>query len=203
MGTAFLYRGLARGRMSVVAPVSGVGTALIPVVVGVAGGGVPTLVASLGIVLALPAIHLVAKVQDEGAGRGGLLDGTLAGVGFGLMFTALAQADEAAGLYPLAASQATSVVGVVATAVVLRQAWVPRERGAWRGLLLGPFGATAAGLFVLASQQGLLAIVSVVSSLYPAGTVVLAALVLHERVRRGQALGLALAAVAVSLVALG
>lgn len=68
--------------------------------------------------------------------------------------------------------------------------------------MMGPLGATAQGAFLFATQQGLLSVVSVISALYPASTVLLAAVVLRERILRWQAVGLVFAAVAVTLVAL-
>jgi drug/metabolite transporter (DMT)-like permease len=203
-GAAFLYRGLASARMSVVAPLSGVGTALIPVAVGLATGDRPSSLTIVGLVLAFPAIALISRVADDSAAhRSGVLDGVLAGIGFGLLFTCLGQVGDEGGLYPLAMSQATSVLSIVVTAVVLRQSWIPRERAAWNAALMGPLGAVAQGAFFYATQHGLLSVVSVISSLYPAGTVLLAAVVLRERVQRWQGVGLLAAALAVTMVALG
>ncbi len=114
-GTAFLYRGLSSGRMGVVAPVSGVGAAMVPVAVGVLTGERPALLVWLGIALALPGIWLVAREPATGPGPlgAGLTDGILAGLGFGSLFAALAQVHEGAGLLPLALNQ------VVAGAVVI------------------------------------------------------------------------------------
>lgn len=203
IGTAFLYRGLSTARMGVVAPLSAVACALLPVVVGLATGDRPALLAWLGIVVAFPAIALVSRVVDEDpAHRSGVADGFLAGIGFGLLFVGLGQVRAEAGLYPLVLTQLVSVGGVVLTAVTLRQTWVPRGRAPWWALLMGPLGATATVAFLRASQEGLLSLVAVISSLYPAGTVVLATVVLRERIHAWQAVGLVLAAVAVSLVAL-
>lgn len=207
IGTAFLYRGLSTGRMSVVAPLSAVVCALLPVAVGLLSGERPTALALTGVVVAFPAIALVSRVVEDdveaaAAHRGGVLDGLLAGVGFGLMFAALGQVREEAGLWPLALAQAASALTVVLLAVALRQAWVPRDRLAWRAVAMGPLGATATGAFLLATHEGLLTVVSVISSLYPATTVLLATIVLRERIERWQAVGLALAAAAVTLVAL-
>lgn len=203
-GAAFLYRGLSTARMGVVAPISAIGTALIPVVAGVATGDRPSTTVVIGIVLAFPAIALVSRVVDADPGhRGGVVDGVLAGLGFGLLFVCLGQVGDDAGLMPLALSQLASIVAVIVTAIVLRQAWVPRDQAAWRALAMGPLGATAQGAFLYASQHGLLSVVSVISSLYPASTVLLAAVVLREKILRWQALGLITAAVAVALVAAG
>ena len=213
IGAAFLYRGLASGRMSVVAPISALGSAIVPVAVGLVTGDRPTPLAWLGIVFAFPAIYLISRVErraaadDDSSGREatdrGIIDGVLAGLGFGSMFAMLGQVGSDAGLYPLALMQVTSVLSVIAVATALRQAWVPRERLAWRALMMGPLGATATGAFLYATHSGMLTIVSVVAALYPALTVLLATIILREHIHRAQAIGLVLAAAAVSLVAAG
>lgn len=208
VGAAFLYRGLAGGRMSVVAPLSAVVCALLPVAVGLLTGDRPSLLALAGIVVAFPAIALVSRVVEEDAAaqaahRGGVVDGMLAGLGFGVLFVALGQVREDAGLWPLALAQGAAVVTVVLLALALREAWVPRDRLAWRALLMGPLGATATTAFLLATREGLLSVVSVITSLYPATTVLLATLVLKERIQAWQGVGLVLAGVAVTFVALG
>lgn len=213
VGAGFLYRGLAAGRMGVVAPVSAVGAAVVPVVVGAVAGERLALMVWTGIVLALPGIWLVSssgpELPDDGTGparetvAAGVLDGVLAGLGFGVLFAALGQVPEKAGLWPLALAQAVSVPTVVVLAVVLRASWVPREREAWWALLAGPLGAGAVVAFLLATQTGLLSVAAVLSSLYPATTVLLASLVLKERIHRAQGVGLGLCAVAIGLVAGG
>jgi drug/metabolite transporter (DMT)-like permease len=203
-GVAFLYRGLASARMGVVAPLSAVFTALIPVVVGLATGDRPSMLAVLGVVCAFPAIVLISRVADDNpAHHGGVVDGILAGVGFGLLFTFLGQIDGDAGLYPLVVSQFASVIGVIVTATMLREAWLPRERAPWNAVVMGPLGATAQGAFMYATHHGLLSIVSVIASLYPASTVLLAAILLREKIHGWQGIGLVFAALAVGLVAAG
>ncbi|AXT86153.1 EamA family transporter [Aeromicrobium sp. A1-2] len=203
-GVAFLYRGLSTARMGVVAPLSAIGTALIPVAVGLSTGDRPSPLALVGVVCAFPAIALISRVVDDNpAHRGGVIDGILAGIGFGTLFTFLGQVGDEAGLYPLALSQLTSIGAVIVTATVLRQAWVPRSRRAWAAVVMGPLGATAQGAFLFATHHGLLSIVSVISSLYPASTVLLAAVLLREKIHRWQGVGLAFAALAVTLVAAG
>ncbi len=208
VGTAFLYRGLAAGRMGVVAPISGVGAALVPLVVGLATGERPGLLAWLGITAALPAIWLVAREAGPrevspaaGPAAAGVLDGVLAGLGFGVLFAALAQIPEESGFLPLALNQVVGAVVVAAVATAVRQAWVPRELTAYAGLLSGTLGAAATALFLVATQTGFLTVAAVITSLYPAFTVLLAALLLRERVHRDQAVGLLLCAVAVGLIA--
>ena len=205
VGTAFLYRGLAAGRMGVVAPVSGVGAAVVPLVVGLATGERPGVLAGLGILAALPAIWLVAREpsgSDTPAASGaGLVDGVLAGLGFGVLFAALGQIPEESGFLPLALNSVVGAAVVAAVAAVLTQPWVPREPAAYVGLLSGALGSAATGLFLVATQTGYLTVAAVITSLYPAFTVLLAAVLLRERIHRDQALGLALCALAVGLIA--
>jgi drug/metabolite transporter (DMT)-like permease len=206
LGTAFLYRGLSSGRMGVVAPVSGVGAALLPVVVGLVSGERPGPVVWMGMLVALPAIWLVASepaVTETAGPRSGLSDGVLAGLGFGTLFAALAQIPEESGFLPLAFNQLVAAVLIAVVAGALRSAWVPRERAAYAGVISGSLGALATGLFLIATHEGYLTVSAVIVSLYPAFTVLLAFSVLREHVHRIQGLGLALCAVAVALVAGG
>jgi drug/metabolite transporter (DMT)-like permease len=206
-GTAFLYRGLASGRMGVVAPLSAVGAALVPVVVGVATGDRPPLLTWVGIGCAVPAIWLVSTSTDApGAGTRfgeGVVDGGLAGLGFGLMFSALGQVPESAGLWPLAAAEVTSVIAVVVLAAAMRQAWLPRDPRASWGVAVGALAAAATIAFLFATQAGMLAVAAVLASLYPVFTVLLAATLLRERIHGPQAIGLGLAVVAIAFVAAG
>jgi len=209
LGTAFLYRGFASGRMGVVAPVSGVGAAVVPVAVGLLTGERPGSLVWVGIVAALPGIWLVAREPGNRAITGGpaastgFVDGILAGLGFGSLFAALAQVPDSAGFLPLALNQLVAGGVVVLAAALLRAPWVPRSRAAASGVVTGVLGTTATGAFLLATQQGLLTVTSVLASLYPAVTVLLAATVLREHVHRAQAAGLLLCGLAVALVAAG
>jgi len=224
VGAGFLYRGLASGQMSVVAPVSAVGAALVPALAGTLSGERPSVVMWLGVVCALPGIWLVSDSPDEPSGErrtddpalrtaapsgrraplsAGVVDGVLAGLGFGVLFAALGQIPERAGLWPLATAQAMSVPAVILLAAGLRATWRPRGRTVWWALLAGPLGAAATGAFLLASQSGFLTIAGVLASLYPATTIILAALLLHERLHRAQGVGLALCGLAIVLVASG
>lgn len=208
-GTAFLYRGLSSGRMGVVAPVSAVGAVLVPVAVGLATGERPGVVVWLGIVAAVPGIWLVSRepttedVTDAPASGSGVVDGVLAGLGFGSLFAALAQIPEEAGFAPLALNQLVAAGTIVAVAVALRQSFVPRQPAAAFGVVSGALGALATGAFMVAAQSGYLTVTAVLASLYPAFTVLLAATVLREHIHRGQAIGLALCAAVVGLVAGG
>jgi drug/metabolite transporter (DMT)-like permease len=204
-GTAFLYRGLSSGRMGVVAPVSGVGAAVIPVVVGVVLGERPAALVWVGIVIALPAIWLVARepTGPSVASPGGLVDGGLAGLGFGFLFVAFGQISNDAGLRPLVVNQVVAAAVIALVASLLRQPWRPSRPAVLGGVLAGSLSAVATVCFLLATREGLLSVTSVLTSLYPAFTVALAAIVLREHVHRAQAAGLLLCAMAVMLVAAG
>ncbi len=209
IGTAFLYRGLSSGRMGVVAPVSAVGAAVVPVVVGVVTGERPAPVVWVGILAALPGIWLVSRgpATEDLAGarprRTGVADGLMAGLGFGGLFAALAQVPAEAGFLPLAVNQLVAGAAVVAVAVGLRATWAPRQRAAGWGAVSGVLGAVATGAFMVSAQGGDLTVTAVLASLYPAFTVLLAATVLREHVHRAQAVGLVLCCLAVALVAAG
>ena len=197
VGTVFLYRGLARGRMGVVAPVSGVGAALVPVFVGVSLGERLGTLTWIGVLVALPGIYFVSREVADGTDRswGGIADGALAGLGFGLLFVALAQVPESAGVLPLAANQGVGAVLTVTVAGLFRQPWVPRDRAGRR--------AVGWGAVLLASHSADLAVVGVLASLYPAVTVLFAATVLGEPFRPSQGLGLLVCGASVGLVAVG
>ncbi len=203
-GAGFLYRGFALGRMGVVAPVSAVGAALLPVLVGVLTGERPALLTWFGVVCAFPAIWLVSRPDEPAArpGGDGLLDGVLAGLGFGLLFAALDPVREEAGFGPLVLTQSVAVVATAVLAVALSAPWVP-GRSSLPALWVGLLSAAATVCFLLATQTGLLTVAAVLTSLYPALTVLLAALILKEGIGRVQAVGLTLAAAAVALVAAG
>ena len=208
LGGAFLYRGLAAGRMGVVAPVSGVGAAVLPVAVALLTGERPGALVWVGIAAALPGIWLVSRepTGPEGPGRlaDGLVDGVLAGMGFGLLFAAIGQVPEVAGYWPLAVTQSVALVSVMVTASLLGDSWRPRtplEVGG--GVVAGAMATVAALCFLLATQTGLMTVAAVLTALYPAVTVLLAALLLRERMQAGQAVGLALCMLCVALVSAG
>jgi uncharacterized membrane protein len=209
LGVGFLFRGFSQGRMSVVAPLSAVGAALLPVAIGLLAGERLSFVVAVAVVLALPGIWLVAAGEGDrhqpaaaGAGARALLDGGLAGAGFGVLFTALAQLSDGSGFWPLTLVQAASTVVAAGMATALGQPWVP-DRTAWRAAPSGPLSTVALVSFQLATGAGLLTVSAVLASLYPAATILMAMVVLGERIRRSQSLGLLLCGVTVALVALG
>jgi drug/metabolite transporter (DMT)-like permease len=205
-GVMLLYAGLAAGPMSVVAPLTAVCSAVVPVGAGLLAGERPAPLAGLGALLALVAVALVSRepagvdAEVRVTGRAILL-ALLAGVFFGLYFVMLAAAGDDTGLWPLVTNRVVGSVVVVVAALVLGQLALP-GRGAW---LL----ATSAGLldvvanvaYLLAARAGLLALVAVLTALYPAATVLLARVVLAERTSLVQRLGLVLAGASIALIA--
>lgn len=207
-GTAVLYRGLAVGRMSVVAALSGVVAAVVPAVVGILLGETLPAAVLAGIALAIPAIGLVCWHRGEaGAGGRGVAHGIVAGLAFALLFIALDRAGTASGAWPLVSGQAVAVLIVVPFAWYNTRgarAWRASIRPAiWPCVAAGLLGGAAGLLFLAATGGGALAIVAVITSLYPAATILLARVVLGERFELPQAIGLAAAAVAVALIGAG
>lgn len=208
LGVAFLYRGLSRGRMGVVAPISGTGAALVPVVVGIAGGEQPSALVWVGIALAFPAIYLIPQAEvieeaDRKARPSAAGDGIVAGLGFGVEFALIGQIGEDAGFLPLTLMQVVVGGTIALAAIALRQPLLPRGPGKLPVYAFGLLGMAATVLFQLATRQGLLTVVAVIVSLYPASTVGMAAAFLGERIGRLQIIGLAFAAAAVALIAIG
>ncbi len=208
LGTLALYRGLAVARMTVVATLSGVLTAMIPVIVGVALGNRLSAEAAAGIVIAVPAILLVSRQPESRRGvgdAGGGLFGVVAGLGFGLLFVALDRAGTRSGAWPLVAGQTVSVLALAPFALtVLRgRSAAPGASALLLAVVTGVLSGLANLLFLAATGRGELAIVAVLSALYPAATVLLARALLGERWTRTQVMGLAGAVIAVVLVSSG
>ena len=207
-GTLVLYRGLARGQMSVVGPVSAVGAAVFPVLAGVVLGERPGLLAAFGVLVALPAIVLVAGGGSLRArlGRGllggGVLEGVGAGLAFGILFIGLAQAGRNAGLWPVASEQTGTLLPVLLVAVKTRVPLRIPVRAAGLPVLAGASGMAATLAYFYATHFSMLAVAAVIVSLYPGATVLLARVVLHERFSLAQRAGLGLCALAVAAIAL-
>lgn len=205
-GLVVFYRAMAGGVMSVIAPVTSVCAAAVPVLAGLALGERLGVATAVGIALALVAVVLVASEGGLRALRDvrpAVLGPPLfAGLMFGLFFVLLHRTGPGAGLWPLVAARVVSVLLVGALLLLRRQA-LRFPRAAVVPLVLAGVGDMAGNsLFLLASQRGDLSITGVLASLYPASTVLLAQLVLRERLAASQAAGLATAAAAVVLIAL-
>lgn len=207
LGLVVFYTAMTRGLISLVAPVTAVTGAVVPVVYALGSGERPRAVAVVGIVLAVAAIALVSLAPDADAspsapstGVGALPLAFAAGVLFGLFYVCLARVHEDAGMWPVAISRATSAVVVVALALVVTRGVAVARDVVPRIALIGALEVGAAVTLLLALQRGPIAVASVLASLYPITTTFLAALVLHERLRGLQLAGVALALIAVALI---
>ena len=217
-GVVVFYRALSAGAMTVVAPITSVTSAAIPVVVGLVQGERPSPVALTGVVCALVAIALVSLAPPR-AGTVSVVTGRLtgmavaSGVGFALFFVLLARANLAApggdaGLWPIASAQvaALAVCGVLVLVARGRDrragtaaVWPHGRPLAWT-CVAGPFDMSANALFLVATRYGDLSLVAPLAALYPVTTVLLALAVDSERLRALQVVGLVLALVALLLV---
>lgn len=196
VGMAFLYRGLAKGDMSVVVPVSAVGGVALPVLVSVAVlGERPTVLAWAGILAPLPALWLVART-DGGDKPPALGDALVASVGIAVQYLALAQAG--GGLWPVVVGRAAAALAVLPMA----RRRIP-SRVTAGAAACGAAAAVALVCYLLATRLALDVVAVVLSSLYPAIPVLLGITVLRERLSRWQSVGLAASAAAVVLLVLG
>jgi uncharacterized membrane protein len=208
VGVALLYRALAGGTMSVVAPITALLAAIVPVLGGVVAGEQPPALASIGIAVALGAIFLITRDGDVGADHGGdLAPATVrllavgAGLAFGVFFLLLAGAGDDAGLWPILGTRLASVSMFAVVAAAMRTTLRYPRAHVYPIVAAGLLDMAANTLYLLATQRGLVAIVAVLTSLYPASTIALAQVVLHERLERPQVAGLGLAALAATLIA--
>ncbi|MEV3973352.1 EamA family transporter [Streptomyces sp. NPDC050698] len=203
-GTAmrFLNRGLSRGDMSVVVPVSAVTGVALSVLCGVLVlGDRPGAVAWLGIAVTVPALWCVAGGRS-GAGKG-TADGLIASAGVAVQYLALGQAGPGSGLWPVAAGRVAAVLVLLPDAARhARRLRLPPVRCV-QAVLVGAGAALGLVLYLLAVQRQLLAVAVVLASLYPALPVVLGLVLLHERISRRQAGGLVGAGIATVLLTLG
>ena len=215
LGLIIFYVGLATGPMSVVAPVSGLVSTVLPVTVALAWGERPGVAVYAGALLCLVAIVLASSAGDTGTSRGpgrpgrrpgrAIGYGVASGTAFGLFFLLIRNAGQSGAVWPVAAGRIGELVAVLATALVLRRGL--RARGVDGRLLLA---AASAGVidvianicYVAATRTGMFGLAVVMASLYPGMTVLLARVVLGERLRWIQRAGLALAALGILLIAI-
>jgi drug/metabolite transporter (DMT)-like permease len=202
-GLVLFYRALATGVMSVVAPTTAVTSAALPVVFGLATGERPAFWALVGVALALCSVLLVSQDRstERRGSRASVLTALAAGAGFGGFFILLAMAPDDAGLWPLVGARVSSITTVVLLALVTRRALRPGPGSLHIIVAAGVLDMAANVLYLLAQQDGLLSLVAVLVSLYPASTLLLARQVLGERLRGIQVAGVACALGAVALIA--
>ena len=210
LGLIIFYIGLAAGPMSVVAPVSGLVSTVLPVAVALADGERPGAVVYAGALLCLVAIVLASSAGQTSAaqrharpGRA-IAYGIAAGLAFGLFFLLIRNAGQTGELWPVAAARIGELAVVLTAAAVLRRRLRLRRAGGW--LLLAAAGAGVIDVvanicYVAATRTGMFGLAVVLASLYPGITVLLARVVLGERLRWVQRAGLGLAALGILLVA--
>jgi drug/metabolite transporter (DMT)-like permease len=202
------YRALAIGTMSIVAPVSSTGAAL-PVIVGIATGDRPSAVQVAGIVAAVAGVVLASRELEDHrptaavSARASIGLALIAALGFGTFFIGMKSGADASVPWALLAARAASVAAVLVAVAALH---VPLPRAPRRLgpiVLVGLLDAGANGLYAAAATEGLLSVVAVLGALYPVSTVLLARVVLGERVRRVQEAGIVAALAGVALIAAG
>ena len=219
LGAFALYLGFRHAAFSVAAPLSAVAAAGFSVLAGLLYGERPTTLALTGIVLALPAIVGVSvsaggeeeeEAAEEGAATGthagrpaaGVVLGLLAGVGFALLFIGLDRAGSGSGLWPVVAATVGEFAAALVAAAAVRSFTLCGGRARLLAVITGVAGASGTILFFLATHQGFLAVTAVLTSLYPAVTIVLARTVLGERLTALRLGGLVTAGACVTLIAL-
>jgi drug/metabolite transporter (DMT)-like permease len=204
VGVALLYSALAQAPMNIISPVTAVMSAVVPVLGGVVQGERPHLLAWAGIGFGLIAVVMISRQPvDHPHGPIGwrpLAMAVVAGIGFGSYFICLARSDHDSGMWPVVISRACSAILILP--LVLTGGRLQRLGPSLLGLaaVAGALDATANVAFLLASRHGLLSLSGVITALYPAGTVLLAVLILKEHTGKLQRAGLGLAAAAVVLL---
>jgi drug/metabolite transporter (DMT)-like permease len=218
-GVMVLYKALALGGMGLTAAVSGVLAAVLPVLWAFSTEGLPRIPQLAGIVLAGVAIWMIARAPGSPSSKQAILLGAAAGASFGFLFILLKLAGSGGVLWPLAWSRlASATLAAIVTWIGARRIGTPggaevgakldaRPKLLWPGwavlgliAIAGIFDASGNTFYTIATRLGRLDIAAVLSSLYPASTILLAAVLLKERTTRSQAAGMALALVAVVLI---
>ena len=200
VGLLALYRALAIGRMGLAAPVSGVLSAAVPVVAGGLLEGMPGRWRIAGFILALVGVWLVAGSEDTPVRIRDLGLPTAAGLGFGCFIIIIGRASGAGVFWPLVAARLASLSLLLAVATLTHQPRFPERAHVVVVATSGLGDAAGNALLVLAAHTGRLDVAAVLSSLYPASTVLLAWLILHERVGRWQLVGVLAALSAIVLI---
>jgi drug/metabolite transporter (DMT)-like permease len=206
IGLAALYRALAVGSMSVVAPISAT-AAVVPVVFGVLTGERPSPAQGVGIVLAVAGVVLASRPRRvDGRGRA-VAEGAglalVAALAFGLLLVALGEASEGDALWATLGMRVASFSLLVVTALVLRPSFELDERDLPVLVLIGVLDTAGNALFALATTESLLSLVAVLGQLYPVVTVLLARILLGERISPGQGAGVLGAFAGVALITAG
>jgi len=203
-GLMLLYRGYAVARMGVVAPLSSVLLAIVPIVWDLLHGVTPSSWASIGMALGLVALVLTSYTPGgKGSARQGALLGIASGVAFGVAFTLMGEVTKASGLSPVIAQRGTGFALLVLIAGVRRDPFFAAGTGLRRAVVAGVLGLVAIGALQMAFQRGETGPVSVASSQFATVAVILSVTFNGERMRWWQGIGVGTTAVAVALIAAG
>lgn len=206
LGLLAIYAGYARARVGIAAPIAGVGAAAIPVVVdSFSGGESLSVITVVGVGIGLVAIALTSMGASGGRGTvvASLAFGAAGALGLGLLLTGLAQAGEDSGLWPLVAARAGGGLLLLVGLVVAGEQLAVERSTLPLVVAIGVLVTGANGMFLAASRVGSTTVAAVVTSMFPAVTVLWAWKVFGERLRSVQIAGIALALVAVALIASG
>lgn len=203
-GLMFLYHGYSVARMGVVAPLSSVLLATVPVLWDLINGIRPSLVSGIGMALGALALALTSYTRGgSGSTTKGAMLGLASGMAFGIAFTVLGQVSEEAGLAPSIVQRATGVGLLIAIGVVRQEKFIAEGLALSRGVIAGVFGLMGIAALQLAFRKGDAGPVSVASSQFATVAVVLSVLFNRERMRWWQAIGVGSTALAVALIAAG
>jgi drug/metabolite transporter (DMT)-like permease len=197
---AIFYRALSLGRMGLTAPVAAVLGAAIPTIFGMVTQGMPGAMHIVGFVVAAVGIWLISRTEDQ-SGLEGIGLAALAGVGFAGFYLCISQAKDGSALWLAVFSRAGALVVTALIVLLQRNFREITAAGVQLGLLAGCLDVSGTALFVRASQSGRLDSAVVLTSLYPAVTVLLARLILHEHFTRWKAVGMFAALLAVPMIA--
>jgi drug/metabolite transporter (DMT)-like permease len=200
LGLTAFYRALAIGRMGITAPITAVLAASLPVIFSAFTQGLPGPLQLNGFVLALLSVALVSRPERASGQPEGLGLALLAGLGFGGFLILIGQVSAHAIFWPLASARITSLLFMIVFVRIRGEQMLPKKSVFPLILLAGSLDVAGNVFFILAAHAGRLDVASILSSLYPAVTVLLAAIILRERVSRIQAIGISLALGAILLI---
>ncbi len=211
-GLGMFYEAMGRGAFGPVASITSVVSGGIPVVVGLLLGERPSMTVLVGVYVAVVAIWLIAgektKPEETKGSRSALALAVGAGTFFGGYFVLLSRAGGESGLWPLVAGRVAATLALGLTILVIGYgkadaSWLPPTPSLKLAAIAGVLDASANALYFYASRNGLLSVVAVIASMYPASTILLARVALHETVNRRRLAGMAAGLAAVSIIARG
>ena len=202
IGLFAFYRAMAIGQMGIAAPIAAVLSAAIPVVVGSFTQGLPDGLHLVGFLLALIGVWFISRPHPEIGRPAGLELAVVAGLGFGGFLVLIAQVHQNAVFWPLVAARVASITVMLGVILVQQRFAAPQRSQVPLIMFAGIMDTGGNAFFVLAAQAGTLAVAGVLSSLYPAATVVLALVILKEKLTKIQGAGILLVLAAIPMISL-